>query len=149
MVILRLENLLSRPVVFPSPAYRRVTRSDHDGLGRVRTLGRLTPRRSRVRRAVLHWTADVRGTVNKAGALLEGIAVVAKDQAGIVTFTVSGSDGTYQLVRFARSSAEGLASGIDDGRGLPRLGRRVPWASCRGLVTALPPTPRRRTRKRH
>jgi protocatechuate 3,4-dioxygenase beta subunit len=49
---------------------------------------------------VVRPTADVRGTVTKAGAPLEGIAVVAKDGAGIATFTgISGRDGSYQLVR--------------------------------------------------
>jgi Carboxypeptidase regulatory-like domain len=49
---------------------------------------------------VLHPTATVQGTVTKAGAPLEGIAVIAKDEAGITTFTgISGRDGTYQLVR--------------------------------------------------
>lgn len=49
---------------------------------------------------VLQPTADVRGTVTKGGAPLEGIAVVAKDDAGIATFTgISGRDGTYQLAR--------------------------------------------------
>ena len=49
---------------------------------------------------VLQATADVRGMVKKAGAPLEGIAVVAKDEAGIAIFTgISGRDGSYQLVR--------------------------------------------------
>jgi hypothetical protein len=49
---------------------------------------------------ILQPTADVRGTVTKAGAPLEGIAVVAKDEARIATFTgISGRDGTYQLAR--------------------------------------------------
>jgi hypothetical protein len=49
---------------------------------------------------VLQPTASVRGTVTKSGAPLEGIAVVAKDDARIASFTgVSGKDGTYELVR--------------------------------------------------
>ncbi|HKO89746.1 MAG TPA: carboxypeptidase-like regulatory domain-containing protein [Polyangiaceae bacterium] len=49
---------------------------------------------------VLQSTADVRGTVTKGGRPLEGIAVIAKDEASIATFTgISGREGTYQLVR--------------------------------------------------
>lgn len=49
---------------------------------------------------VLRPTANVQGTVKMAGAPLEGIAVVAKDEASIGTFTgISGKDGGYQLVR--------------------------------------------------
>jgi carboxypeptidase family protein len=49
---------------------------------------------------VLQPTAGVRGTVTQAGAPLEGIAVVAKDEAGVATFTgISGRDGSYQLAR--------------------------------------------------
>lgn len=44
-------------------------------------------------------TANVRGKVTRAGAALEGIAVVTKDAAGVATFTAtSGQDGRYELV---------------------------------------------------
>lgn len=73
--------------------------AEHPSYGRSEIVI-VEPNASSELQLVLQPTANVHGTVIKAGAPLEGIVVIAKDRASIAQFTgISGKDGTYQLVR--------------------------------------------------